>query len=103
MTAQDSITNAKLLHIVHLICSDIRSIAISGDRRQIYDMADAVEFVPQILVHWRPEAIATIRSVLDSLSSRHKSLGDRYLRILDMDDAEFAEVYLGEGLAIETE
>ena len=88
---QQSIRN-KLLHITHLICSDIRRLCSTTPTKQIYDMADGIEFVPQVLMNWRPEALSTIRSVLVNLEAKYPNLGRRYTRILDMDDIEFANV-----------
>lgn len=84
----------KLLHIVHLVCSDIRRLSQTAPTKQIYDMADAIEFVPQVLINWRHEALSTIRSVLVNLQAKHPDLGEKYTRILDMDDMEFSNSYV---------
>ncbi|VTR99584.1 hypothetical protein [Tuwongella immobilis] len=84
----------KLLHIVHLVCSDIRRLSQTALTKQIYDMADAIEFVPQVLINWRPEALSTIRWVLVNLQGKYPDLGVKYTRILDMDDVEFFNSYV---------
>jgi hypothetical protein len=88
------VTHNKLLHIVHLVCSDIRSLSGTVPAKQIYDMADAIEFVPQVLMNWREEALSTIRSVLVNLQNKYPNLGEKYTRILDMDAAEFNRIYV---------
>lgn len=87
-------THNKLLHIVHLVCSDIRGLSQTAPTKQIYDMADAIEFVPQILINWRPEALSTIRSVLVNLQGKYPDLGVKYTRILDMDNVEFSNTHV---------
>ena len=84
----------KLLHIVHLVCSDIRRLTQTAPPEQIYDMADAIEFVPQVLINWRPEAVSTIRSVLVNLQGKYPDLGEKYTRILDMDDMGFSNSHV---------
>jgi hypothetical protein len=87
-------TYNKLLHIVHLVCSDIRRLSETSSRKQLYDMADAIEFVPQVLINWRQEGLSTIRSVLVNLQVKYPDLGDKYTRILDLDDNEFTSIYV---------
>ena len=94
MTGDQLSIQNKLLHIVHLVCSDIRRLSLTASTRQIYDMADAIEFVPQVLMNWRQEALSTIESVLTNLQKKYPDLGQKYTRILDMDDVEFTSVHV---------
>lgn len=84
----------KLLYIVHLVCSDIRRLSQTASSTQIYDMADAIEFVPQVLMNWRQEALSTIRSVLVNLQGKYPELGEKYTRIIDMDNEDFSNIYV---------
>lgn len=89
-----AVTHNKLLHIIHLVCSDIRRLSGTTSVKQLYDMADAIEFVPQVLMNWRQEALSTIRSVLVNLQAKYPDLGQRYTRILEMDAGEFTNIYV---------
>jgi hypothetical protein len=84
----------KLLHIVHLVCSDIRRLAETASAKQVHDMADAIEFVPQVLMNWRDDALSTIRFVLVKLQYTYPDLGDKYTRILDMNSEDFISTYV---------
>jgi hypothetical protein len=91
----DNIAYIKLLCITHRVCADIRDMSATADWTKIREMADTIEFVPESLMFWRPECVSTIHAALTKLEQTYPDLKGRYTKILDMNDENFASVYMG--------
>lgn len=84
----------KLLLIVHMAFSEIRKLIQIGEHQRAYDLADAVEFIPELMLHWQPAHGETIRDALRCYAAKYSGSGFDYLALLEMSEADFAGCYL---------
>lgn len=98
MKDTDPIWHDKLLLILHTACSEIRRLTQIAAHQRVYDLADAVEFIPELMLHWRPECRESIRAALRSYQAKYPGSGFDYLSLLDMNEAVFTGSYLAVGL-----
>jgi hypothetical protein len=99
MKDTDPICHDKLLVILHTACSEVRRFIQVGAYQRVYDLADAIELIPELMLHWRPECCESIREALRSYQAKYSASGFDYLSLLDMNDATFTNCYL----AVESE
>jgi len=90
----DPICHDKLLLIIHTACSEIRRFIQIGACQRVYDLADAIEFIPELMIRWRPESCEAIREAVRSYQAKYSGSGFDYLALLDMDQATFTTSYL---------
>ncbi len=89
-----SLLIAKFQVICHRSLEEIRNLALCKATGQIYDLADAVEIIPQILLHWDDERANTIRSGLVKYVERYPYSAGCYVSILDMEETVFHNLYI---------
>jgi hypothetical protein len=94
MNDSASICHDKLLVILHRACSEVRKFIQIGASQRAYDLADAVEFIPELMLHWRPEYCESVRDALRSYQAKYSGSGFDYLSLLDMDEVALASCYL---------
>jgi hypothetical protein len=94
MNSINSTCHDKLLVILHTACSEIRRFVQIGALQRAYDLADAVEFIPERMLHWSPECCESIRGALGTYQAKYSGSGFDYLSLLNMSDAAFAACYL---------
>lgn len=80
---------AKLLRILHRALVQARNLALKGDCRQLYDLADTFEILPELMVQWDQGTFDQIRAILGEYDAAHAESGYDYLSLLDDDDAAF--------------
>jgi hypothetical protein len=90
----DPVWHDKLLVVLHTACSEIRRFSRIGAHQRVYDLADTVEFIPELMLHWREESRESIRGAFRSYQAKYPGSGFDYLSLLDMDEVEFASCYL---------
>ena len=71
----------------------------SGTRREVHDVADAMEVIPTLFHRWDEAGWSTdsgtfVREVVEDLAVRVPHLGERFRMLLDMPDEEYAAFYL---------
>jgi hypothetical protein len=84
----------KLLLILHKACSEIRTFVRIGEQQRVYDLADTVEFIPELMLSWRPESRRSIESALRRYQDKYPGSGFDYLSVLAMADSDFHRWYL---------
>ncbi len=94
MKETDPIWHGKLLMVLHTACSEIRRFIQTGSDQRASDLADTVEFIPELMLHWRPECRQVIREALRSYQAKHSQGDFDYLALLDMSEADFTNCYL---------
>lgn len=93
----------KLLAILHRCLVQMRDLARSGNGRQVHDLADTMEILPEMMVHWKEEDLDRIREILADYQAKYPGTAYDYLSILNMDEAEFLAVYQhSEGAPLES-
>ncbi len=97
MRDTDPIWHDKLLVILHTACSEIRRFIRIASYERVSDLADTVEFIPELMLHWRLECRQVIREALRSYQAKHSKGGFDYLALLDMSEAAFTNCYLAVG------
>jgi len=80
---------ARLLRVLHRAFVQARNLALSGDCRQLSELADTFELLPELMAHWDETALDRIRRILADYQSEHSQCGYEYLSLLDSDDAAF--------------
>lgn len=94
MKDTNPICHDRLLIVLHTACSEIRRFSQIGASQRVYDLADAVESIPERMLHWRPEYCESIREALRSYQEKYSGSGFDYLSLLDMTEAAFMSCYL---------
>lgn len=90
----NGLCHEKLLVILHTACSEIRKLIQAGEQQRAYDLADTVEFIPELMLHWQPEYCEAIRDSLHCYAAKYSGSGFDYLALLEMNEAAFAGSYL---------
>lgn len=94
MSNERRVYNKKLLVILHKACSEIRSLVKRGEYGQVYDLADTVEFIPELMLHWRRENEDSIQTALKLYQNKYFGKCFDYLSILEMNEVYFTEIYI---------
>jgi hypothetical protein len=84
---------AKLHVVLQLALVEIRNLALSKAHQQIHDLADAVEFLPALVLRWDTEPVNLVRPALEQYESKYPDSSCRYTGILDMDETQFNQLY----------
>jgi hypothetical protein len=77
----------RLLQVLHRAFVQARNLALSGDSRQLYDLADTFELLPQLMARWDDTTLGRIRNILAEYESAHPQCGYEYLSLLAGDDS----------------
>lgn len=93
MRPHDDTLFQKLCVILHRSLVEARNLSLGGQHQQLYDLVDAFEIVPSLMMAWRDENLAQVRAILSDYQTKHPQTAYDYLSILDMDSAEFVAVY----------
>jgi hypothetical protein len=80
---------ARLLRVLHRAFVHARNLALVGDCRQLYELADTFEILPELMTHWDETTLDRIRRILTEYESGHPQCGYEYLSLLDGDDSAF--------------
>jgi hypothetical protein len=85
--------SAKLQVILQRSLVEIRNLARSGASAQVYDLADAVEFLPALVLRWDDERARLVHPSLHQYESKYVGSAGRYTGILDMEEEEFNRLF----------
>jgi hypothetical protein len=94
MNAVEETLLQKLTIILQRSLVEVRNLALNARCEQIYDLADAVEILPSLIVRADHAQLAIIRDALAAYQSKYRETAYDYLSILDMEETAFREVYL---------
>ena len=83
-----AVVQARLLRILHRAFVQARNLALNGDSRQLYDLADTFEVLPELMAHWDETTLSRIRGILAEYESAHPHSGYEYLSLLHADDSD---------------
>src|SRR4030081_3087775 len=83
------VIQTKLLRILHRAFVQARNLALRGDGRELYDLADTFEILPELMARWDETTLDRIRSILAEYESGHPQSGYEYLALLDADENAF--------------
>jgi hypothetical protein len=97
MKDADPLWHDKLLLVLHTACSEIRRFLQIAAHQRARDLADTIEFIPELMLHWRPECRGSIREALRRYQEKYTGSGFDYLSLLDMSEAAFTSCYLAVG------
>lgn len=75
----------RLLFILHRGLVEARLLAQSKNHEQLFDLTDALELIPGIIVNWNEERLAVIQFSLKSYRMKYPSPSFDYLRYLDVE------------------
>jgi len=88
-----TIMMAKLQVILQRSLVEIRNLARSEAREQVYDLADAVEFLPSLVLRWDDELAHLVGPALHRYERKYPGSAGRYSCILEMEEQEFNQMY----------
>lgn len=91
----------KLLTVLHKACSEIRALVKLREQQRAYDLADTVEFIPELMLHWREECWDVIRNALCEYQRKYAGSGFDYMTLMDMEDEKFNSCYVEEAANLE--
>jgi hypothetical protein len=98
MTVSD-IMFQKLCFVLHRGFLEVRSLALTNSREQLFDLADTLEELPGLLPAWSDEHLPLLRRLLERYEKKYQGRASEFLSILDMDDAMFRNLFSTEGIA----
>lgn len=81
-----AVVHAGVLRVLHRAFVQARNLALKGDCRQLYDLADTFELLPELMAHWDESTLGRIRSILTEYESSHPESGYEYVSLLDGED-----------------
>ena len=81
------VLQARLLRVLHRAFVEARNLALRGDCRQLYELADTFELLPELMTHWDETSLARVRAILAEYQASHPQSGYEYLSLLDGDAA----------------
>lgn len=81
-----AVIQARLLRILHRAFVQARNLALGGDCRQLYELADTFEVLPELMTHWDEATLGRVRCILAEYQASHPQSGYEYLSLLDGDD-----------------
>jgi hypothetical protein len=84
---------AKLQVVLQRSLVEIRNLARCEGHGQVHDLADAVEFLPTLVLRWDDEQASLVRPALHQYESKYSGSAGRYTCILDMEEQEFNRIY----------
>jgi len=84
-----TVIQARLLRILHRAFVQARNLALGGDCRQIYELADTFEVLPELMTNWDEATLGRVRYLLAEFEASHPQSGYEYLSLLDGDDKAF--------------
>jgi hypothetical protein len=84
-----SVIQVPLLHVLHRAFVQARNLAMGGDCRQLYELADTFEVLPELMAHWDETTLGRVRTILAEYEADHPQSGYEYLSLLDDDIAAF--------------
>jgi hypothetical protein len=75
----------RLLHILHRAFIQSRTLALAGDCRQLYELVDTFEVLPELMIQWDETTLARIQGILAEYEADHPQCGYEYRSLLDPD------------------
>jgi hypothetical protein len=81
----------RLLHILHRAFVHARNLAQGGDCRQLYELADTFEILPELMTQWDQTTVDRIRAILAEYDAGHPNCGYEYLSLLNGDEGELLQ------------
>jgi hypothetical protein len=84
---------AKLQIILHRSLVEIRNLSLTEASQQVYDLADAVEFLPLLVLRSDEAQAEMVRSALAQYEAKYPASAGRYTGILDMEAQLFDQLY----------
>lgn len=84
---------AKLERVLFFVLTDIRGLSLAGAARQVHDLADAAELIPEYLSRREDRDLAAVRGGLQEYAEKYGGMATRLLQILDMDESTFNDLY----------
>ena len=90
---QSSLMIAKFEVVLQRSLVEIRNLALGKAHEQVYDLADAVEFLPDLLLRWNPEQANLVRPAVSQYEAKYPASAGRYTCILDMEEQQFNQTY----------
>ncbi len=81
----------RLLRILHRAFVQARNLALRGDCRQLSELADTFEALPELMTHWDETTLARVRCILAEYQTGHPQSGYEYLSLLDGEETAFLE------------
>jgi hypothetical protein len=79
----------RLLRILHRAFVQARNLALAGDSRQLYELADTFEILPELMMHWDDATLDRVRAILAEYEAGHPQCGYEYVSLLEGDDSAF--------------
>jgi len=76
-------TQTRLLRILHRAFVQSRNLALAGDNRQLADLADTFELLPELMARWDDSSLGRVRDLLAEFQARHPGGGYEDLSLLD--------------------
>ena len=81
-----AVIQTRLLHILHRAFVQARNLAQGGDCRQLYELADTFEVLPELMTQWDEKTLSQVRGILAEYEAGHPRCGYEYLSLLDGDN-----------------
>ncbi len=88
-----SLMQARLNVILQRALVEIRNLTRLKAHQQIHDLADTVEFLPDLLIRWNDSIVPTVRAALQQYEARYATSAARYTSIWDMPEEEFNQAF----------
>lgn len=83
----------KLYYLLHRSLVDARNLSLAREWERLADLSDTFEIIPSLMARWDDQHLDLIRTILAAYQDRHPGVAPDYVAILEMDDADFAQVY----------
>jgi hypothetical protein len=77
----------KLLRVLHRAFVQARNLALAGDCRQLYELMDTFEVLPELMTRWDETALEQVRGILADFQASHPQAGYEYLTLIDSEPA----------------
>src|SRR4051794_37112316 len=83
-----AVIQTRLLRVLHRAFVQARNLALAGNCKQMYELSDTFEIIPELMVHWDETTLGRIRNILAEYESGHPDSGYGYLSLLDRDEVD---------------
>ncbi len=65
----------RVLYVLHVALSDLRYLAKGGKNEQAYELGDALENIPGLLVNWEDGNLEKIKAQLEAYQVKYEKEG----------------------------
>ncbi len=76
-------TQARLLYVLHRAFVQARNLALAGDSRLLYELADTFEILPELMTQWDETTLTKVRNILAEYQTAHPDSGYDYLSLIN--------------------